>query len=445
MTYRLRCTSCGRDYDSALGRYLCDACPSATVRGVRVHRGLLEVCYDLDAVRPALARAGWSGPGRGVWRYRELLPAVRDEHIVTLGEGATPLLAGSGLARALGLPRLYLKAETANPTGAFKDRETAVAISVGRSLGARTTACASTGSIAVSAAAYAARAGMTAFTFVPSTVADEKMVQLLLTGSPVVPVDGIYESALAIQERACQVYGWYNLSSAVNPYRLEGNKTVAFELLEAFNGDVPDWIVVPTGGGGLLAGQWKAFTELSRVGLASRLPRLAAIGVEAGAPLAKAFSEGRPAVEPVPIRPTVGNALLSAYTDYGAVALRAVRDSGGVAIAVSDDELLSAQRELAVTEGIFAEPSGAAAVAGLRRLLGDGTIGRTEVVVCLITGSGLRETGAAMAMVERPPSIGPTWLDFVSSGAAGAGRAPRHTDASGTAPRGGDPGRAARR
>lgn len=289
-------------------------------------------------------------------------------------------------------------------------------------------ACASTGSVAVSASAYAARAGLTAFVFVPSAVSTEKMVQMLLTGSRVVPVDGIYEAALAIQERACRDYGWYNLSSAVNPYRLEGNKTIAFEVLEALDWDVPDWIVVPTGGGGLLAGQWKAFSELDRLGLVSRRPRLASVGVEAGAPLARAFREGWESVRPIPVGPTVGSALLSAYTDYGEVALRAVRESGGVAIAVNDDELLASQRELAASEGIFAEPSGAAAIAGLRRLLADGTIDRTQTIVCLITGSGLREAEAAMAMVERPPSIGPTWLEFASSWAARAGRQPRQQE-----------------
>lgn len=411
----LRCTRCGREYEAAPGRYLCDACPSETIRGLPVHHGLLDVVHDLPRLRRRAAlgrRATWESLGRGpggIWRYRPLLPEVGDKDIVTLGEGGTPLLKASRLGRRLGVPQLYLKLETLNPTGAFKDRETSVAVSVGRSLGVPAVTCASTGSIAVSASAYAARAGLEAFVFAPAAVSSEKTAAMLVCGAHLVPVDAVYEEVLALESRARETFGWYDVSEAVNPYRIEGDKTTAYEVCGALGWRVPDWVLVPTGGGGHLSGLWKGFGELYALGLVDSLPRLASVGTEAGDPLAKAFAAGLDRVEPGEVGPTVAGALLSGYTDYGHVALRAVRESRGVAFAVGDRPILEAQRDLAVFEGVFAEPSAAAGLAGLPRLLAENAVREDETVVCLVTGSGVREAQAALGLVERPEVLPNSW------------------------------------
>lgn len=412
VNYHLRCSRCGKSFEPDRHRLLCDNCPTLSVDGLRVCRGLLEVVYDLDALSRRINRRTFgvgAGVYPGVWRYRALLPGIEDEHMVTMGEGGTPFLPARRLGPTIGLPGLRLKVEAVNPTGAFKDRESAVCLSVGRALGARTAACASTGSIAVSLAAYAPRAGMRAVVFVPASTSPEKLVSILIAGAQVVPIRGIYERALAIEAQACEAFDWYDVSSAVNPYRAEGDKTTAFEIAEALDWQLPDWVVVPTGGGGHIAGLWKGFSELHALGFVRTLPRMASVGVEAGAPLAHAFRAGLEEVEPVAVTETVAGALLSAYADYGLLALRAVRASGGVALAVSDGELLEAQRQLAETEGVFAEVSSVAGIAGARRLVREGIVEPGQSVVCLVTGHGLREATTALRQVTVPAPLDDDW------------------------------------
>lgn len=417
MRLTLRCTRCGREYQAAPGRYLCDTCPTETVHGIPVRHGLLEVVTDLPALRGRVSRSSLGRGSPGLWRYRSFLPEVEDRDIVTLGEGGTPLLAAPRLGRVIGLPRLHLKLELLNPTGAFKDRETAVAVSVGRALGVRIVTCASTGSIAVSAAAYAARAGLGAIVFAPATLSPEKAVAIAISGARLVLVGASYERTLALEARAIEKWRWYDLSEAANPYRIEGDKTTAFEICEQLAWQVPDWLAVPTGGGGHLSGLWKGFCELADLGLIDRRPKLASIGTDAGAPLAAAFEAGRDQVTPVDVKPTVAGALLSGYADYGAVALRAIRESGGLALAVSDAEILTAQKDLAASEGVFAEPSGAAGVAGLARLVRQGLVRDSETAVCLITGAGARETRAVESLLPRPEVI-PDTLEALEAGLA---------------------------
>ena len=413
VNHSLRCAHCGSEYEPESGRLLCDRCPSTIVDGALVHQGLLVPVYDLARVRRHLTGGTFGGAGTGMQRFRELLP-TGDGDLITLGEGDTPLLACRRLGERFDLGHLFVKQEAANPTGAFKDRESCVVVSLALRFGVGAVACASTGSMAASLAAYGARAGLVTWVLVPAETPPEKMIGTQIAGGRVVVVDGIYERAVYLQTRGSEEFGWYNCTSAVNPYRAEGDKTTSYEIWEQLGRQVPDWVLVPTGSGGDLFGQWRAWTELHELGVADRLPRMASIGVAAGAPLAVAFAQGLDDTPVVPVEPTIAGGLLSSCLDYGRLALDAVRDSGGIAIAVTDDELLDAQRLLAETEGVFAEPSGAAGVAALTRMLDEGQILPEETVVIVVTGGGFRDAGAARAGVAEAAHIADSLEDLRS-------------------------------
>ncbi|RIE15827.1 threonine synthase [Candidatus Cryosericum septentrionale] len=402
----LKCVGCGREYEPEPARFVCDSCATETHDGVLVHSGLLTVCFGASHPPSAVTDNG-DMPGAGMWRYGQCLPVPRGHPVVSLGEGGTPLLRCRGLGDVLSLTGLHLKLEHINPTGGFKDRESSVAVTMATLFGARTVACASTGTLAASLAAYASRGGLQCFVFVPETTPAEKTIQMAVAGAVVVRVKGIYERALALQIEACGEYGWYMCSSALNPYRMEGDKTIAFEICEQLGWIAPDWVVVPTGGGGNLAGEWRGFKELFEMGLIAHLPRMVSVGVAAGAPLVKALETHSEHVAVGPVGETVAAPLLSAYADYGDLALLAVRESNGFALAVDDEELLAAQRLLARTEGIFAEPAGVAGVAALRRLSLEGVVESRDTAVCVITGEGLHDLDSARYLARGEDAINP--------------------------------------
>jgi len=407
MKYGLKCVNCGQEYDPRELIYLCPRCGKREVNGICVFDGLLKVFYDMETVSAKLNREVLESRKPGIWKYVELLPVEDESMIVSLGEGATPLIKSEILGEILGLSNLYLKNEIMTPTGCFKDRENSVAVSKAKELGFKSVACSSTGSLAVSLASYANRARVKSYVFVPVTTPPEKITHMMMCGVNVIMVKSIYEVALKLQIEACQKYGWYNCSSGINPFRNEGDKTIAFEIVEELGWQSPDWVVIPTGGGGNLSGEWKGFNEFYEFGLISSLPRMVAVQMEAGASLADSFLKEKESVEPVKIRESVGEALLSAYADYGRIALDSLRDSNGKAVLVSDEETLEAQKLLARTEGIFAEPSSAAVIAGIKKMVNKGEIGNKERVVCLITGNGLKDLTTADRIVGRPPVIEP--------------------------------------
>lgn len=381
-----------------------------------MRRGILEVVYERLPSPDAILDDAGRPPADGVWRYSSMLPPVPLKARVSLGEGCTPLLAATTVGRRLGMERLFLKLESKNPTGAFKDRESAVALSVAKALGSKAVAAASTGTLAASLAAYAAQSSIPATVFVPTSVPREKLVQMLVYGAHVVTVRTIYERVLALLSRACQEYGWRNCSSALDPYRIEGDKTIAVETCEQLGWHAPHWIVIPTGGGGHLAGQWRGYCELASVGLIDDLPKMASIGVEAGASLADAVQRGLPEVSAVSVGTTAAGPLLSAYADYGALALEAVRNSGGTAVAVTEEALLNRQHELARLEGVFIEPSAAAAFAGLERLLEEGVIDPHDTVVLVLTGDGLRDIDTARSHIVSPAVVDDSWEEVARLG-----------------------------
>ncbi len=383
---RLRCVHCGLELPGSLRASRCPRC-----------RGVLDVVYE-EAPGRILAPAGSRPRCAGVWRFEEALPPIPRRHRVTLCEGSTPLVRLERLGRELGVPRLYAKLEGLNPTGSFKDRGMAVGVSAARAAGASAVVVASTGNTAASASAYARRAGMTPIVVVPAGgVAAGKLAQALGYGATVVEVEGVFDDALeAVLEVVEEEASLYPLNS-FNPWRLEGQKTIAYEVVEEL-GDAPDWVVVPVGNAGNIAAIWKGFRELLDSGEASRAPRMAGVQAEGAAPLASAWRLGLR--RPLWVRrpSTLASAIRIGRPVNWLKAWRAVEESSGTFTSVPDDEIVDAMRALARLEGLLVEPASAAAVAGLRRLAEEGLVGPDDTVVVVLTGHGLKDPDAAASL-----------------------------------------------
>ena len=343
----------------------------------------------------------------GLWSWFDLLPISDRGAIVSLGEGRTPLVRSAHLHRTLGLAMLLFKDETRNPTGSFKDRMLAVGVARAVELGKKTVAVQSSGNVGAAAAAYAARAGLVAKIFVPRTAPDEKILQAQMYGADVFRVDhdspaDIFE----LLEWACEEFDWYLVSTAAlyNPFTLEGAKTIAYEIAEEMAFDLPDWMIVPVGGGGNIGSLWRGFLDLRALGLVDRLPRMVGVQAAGCAPFVDAVRLGlspREALERRwPLIDTVAGAIADDLVFDAHVALPAVRESGGTAVAVSDADTLAMQRTLAVSEGLFVEPASATALAALPPLLAEGRIERHHRVLVLLTGTGLKDPAAARRLLR---------------------------------------------
>ncbi|HEY1372707.1 MAG TPA: threonine synthase [Candidatus Binatia bacterium] len=346
---------------------------------------------------------------RTIWRWFEFFPVEDRAGVVSLGEGYTPLIAPPRLAGALGLPRLLLKNDSALPTGSLKDRSNAVGISRGRELGFDTAAVISTGNAAASVAAYAAAAGMKSIVMVPEGTETSKILQAAAYGATVVVIEGSFDNEVArLYREALQEFGWYDCLSS-NPYRNEGKKSYAYETLDQLDGAAPDWVIHPTAGGAGICAMWKGWGELQALGCAKKLPRLAAAQSAAAAPIVAAFENRLERVAPVAAKPTVAESIqVGNPAALGDRALAALRASKGAAVALNDEEILSAQSMLARLAGIFAEPAGAISVAAAKKLVEAGSIQRNETVVCNITGHGLKQPSAVQVAAEALKPIAPT-------------------------------------
>ena len=326
---------------------------------------------------------------QGVWRYRSLLPALDDAPPVTLREGDTPLLRCDRLAAWAGVRELRVKVEGANPTGSFKDRGMTVGVTLARALGVRAVGCASTGNTSASLAAYAARAGMTCVVHLPrGKIAAGKLAQAVAHGARVVEVDGSFDDAMAEVERRSTAGESYLLNS-LNPLRLEGQKTLLFEVLESC---APDRVVFPVGNGGNVSAAHKAMREARETGLSTHAPILTGVQAEGAAPLARHYA-GQP-YAPVARPETIATAIRIGDPVNARKALKAIRETGGALTTVTDAAIVDAQRRMAREEGLFVEPASAAPLAGLRRLVDEGVVARTESVVLVATGHGLKDTDA---------------------------------------------------
>jgi threonine synthase len=398
----LRCLRCGRRHRPSRGLYTCGKCG-----------GKLDVIYDYEAVAAKISRIELSKRRGGVWKYFELLPLARKKNIVSLGEGGTPLIPARNLAKELKMKYLFLKDETRNPTSSFKDRPMSVGVSKAVEFGARTVVCASSGNAAIALAAYAAKAGIKCYAYVPAGAPESKVAQLLMHGARVVQpkAGGAGDPTYQLMLQSWKKFGWHPIPSggAFNPYQPEGSKTISYEICEQLGWQAPDWVIVPTGAGTLLSGNAKGYFEFEQIGLIKGVPRLVAIQAEGCAPIVKAFREGTPPYEipPWPDPRTVAGGLIDPYPWDADTAIPAIKRSGGTAETVNDAEILEAVKRLARSEGIFAEPSGAAGLAGLKKLLDGGVISRSDVVVVEVTGGGLKDVATALKMVERPEVIEP--------------------------------------
>ena len=328
--------------------------------------------------------------------------------MVSLGEGDTPLLHARHLGKHLDLPNLYLKNDTVLPTGSLKDRSNSVGISVAKELGFETATVMSTGNAAASVAAYAAAAGMKSVVMVPAGTAPAKIVQARAYGATVIVVQGSYDAEVALLYRtAVQEFGWYDCLSS-NPYRT-GKKSYAYELADQLDGHCPDWVIHPTAGGAGIPCIWQGFNELLALGWLSRLPRLAAAQSAMSAPIVTAFEQGLQEVAPVIARDTIAESIqVGNPAALGWRTLTAVRESKGSAVALSDQEIIDAQGLTARLSGVFAEPAGATSVAAARKLRAAGVIGRDELVVCNITGHGLKQPEAIKIPADEFAAIAPT-------------------------------------
>lgn len=380
----LECVLCGKRYQPHEVSYVCPACGSS---------GVLYVHYDYERVAPYFTRALLAEDHAfTAWRYRALLPLPAEQiDPPPLTIGGTPLYPVARLRAHLGMPHLWLKDDSRNPSASLKDRASMLAIL--RAAG-RTLACASTGNAASSLATLAAAAGLPCVIFVPRNAPRAKVVQLLMCGATVFSVQGSYDDAFDLCIAACARFGWYNRNTGYNPYLVEGKKTVGFEIAEQCGWEPPDTILVPTGDGCIISGVYRGFEDLLRLGLIARTPRLIAVQARGSSALVRAL-EGDGIVRASEAT-TIADGISVGLPRNGAMAVRCIRASSGFGVTVSDEEILDAEKSLARLTGVFAEPSAAASYAGLLRLLAEDRIARSERVVLLVTGSGLKSVDAVV-------------------------------------------------
>ena len=400
----LECAFCHREYEARRVHGVCTECGKP-----------LLVRYDLKRIAKILSRQTLYARRADLWRYRELLPVRREENIVSLGEGWTPLHHARNLGAAVGIPELYVKDESLNPTQSFKARGMSVAVSMARELGLQKLAAPSAGNAAGALAAYCARAGMQAYLFMPRDTPRANIIECEVTGAHVTLVDGLITDCGAEVARRKDDEGWFDVSTLKEPYRVEGKKTLGYELAEQSAWVLPDVIIYPTGGGTGLVGMWKAFDEMQELGwIGPRRPRMVTVQAAGCAPIVRAFDKGERFAAEVTDASTIASGLRVPKAIGDFLILDALRQSDGAAITVTDEELIAGARELARREGIFAAPEGGACVPALRKLIERGKVKPDERVVLFNTGSGIKyldafddEVKARTPRQQKKSALGP--------------------------------------
>ena len=389
-----KCVKCGKEYPAVPNLTTC-ACG-----------GILDIQYDYAAIRRDFSpreleqNTDWS-----MWRYRPFLPVEETTAPPPLRVGWSPLYEAGRLAKELGLKKLYVKDDGLNPTASLKDRASAMAVAKAKEAGAHTIACSSTGNAASSLAGNAAAAGFETYIFVPSRAPKGKVAQLRIFGATVISVDGSYEDTFELSKAAIDRWGWYNRNAAINPYLSEGKKTVTLEIMEQLHWQVPDFIALSVGDGCTIAGAWKGLKDLHSAGFIDRLPRLIAVQAEGCCPLNRAIQTGKP-WEPMEEN-TLADSIAVGVPRNPDKALNAIRESNGVVVNVSDDEILAAMRLLGRTQGVFGEPAGVTGTAGVKKALELGLISPDSTVVSIVTGNGLKDVANGIKAAGEPMLVKP--------------------------------------
>ncbi|GAB4187255.1 MAG: threonine synthase [Phycisphaeraceae bacterium] len=408
----LSCVACGREY-SPDGPWV--ACPECGPND-----GIVDIHFDLDAVRHAWREHPLKDRPLNHWRYRELLPLEPASIPRHWSVGWTPLIETPRLARSLGLRQLLFKDEGRNPTASFKDRASSVGVAHAMEHHARVIACASTGNAATSLAGHAALAGLACVIFVPDTAPEPKLAQLLVYGAHVVAVRGSYDQAYQLCSEACAKFGWYNRNCAINPVLVEGKKTGGLEIAEQTDalGGMPDWVAVSVGDGCTIAGVWKGLKHMHDLGIIDRLPRLLGVQAEGVAPIAHLIEHGN-LPDPSQTTGTIADSINVPVPRNWRKAVKALTESDGVVVCVDDAHILDAMK-LAGRHGVFAEPAAAAALAGVVSAREYDLLSADDRVLCMVTGSGLKDTRAAIKAGGQPIRIPPD-LDSLASALSGRG------------------------
>lgn len=384
-----RCVKCGKEYAAKPDVTTCDC------------GGILDVIYDYDSIKTIFNKEVLAHRDEPtMWRYRELLPIEEDTAPAGLRVGMSPLYEAPKIADDLGIRRLYIKDDGVNPTASLKDRASAMAVTKAIEAGYDTIACSSTGNAASSLAGNAAKAGLKTYIFVPARAPKGKIAQLMMFGANLTAVDGSYEETFELSKAAIDKYGWYNRNAAINPYLSEGKKTVAHEICEQLGFHAPDFVAVSVGDGCTVAGVYKGLYDMYMVGLIDRIPRIISVQAQGCCPINTAV------MNDAPWQPQEENT----YADSIAVgvprnpdkAINAIRNSGGVCVNVTDDEIREAQKYLAKNAGVFGEPAGVTATAGLLKLSREGKLPHDATIVSIVTGNGLKDIDSAIQSVGEP-------------------------------------------
>ncbi len=400
----LRCTVCNRSYQRGEVQYFCSACGQV---------GTLDVLYDYASLKAQLDRdAQHNNPEHSMWRYKELLPVAKDAEVPPLRVGYTPLYDSPRLSEELGVRRAWVKDDGQNPTGSLKDRASAMVVARAMEQGVRIVSTASTGNAAAALAGVGASVQNTPIQvviFVPATAPEAKITQLLVYGATVLLVEDSYDVAFDLCFQMCESEGWYCRNTGINPFTTEGKKTAAYEIAEQLNWDVPDVVVVSVGDGSIIGGLHKGFWELRQLGWIERIPRLIGVQATGSSPLVSAWQQGLSATDMQPVDAnTIADSISAGLPRDRAKALRAVRETQGAFLAVSDHEIVEAIPQLARLTGVFAEPAASAVYAGAKRAVQSEIIKSDERVVLLVTGNGLKDVRRAQTSVGVGLRVQPT-------------------------------------
>ena len=394
-----RCVKCGKEYEAVPNLTNCEC------------GGILDIIYDYDYIKSHFTKETLKNRvNPTMWRYRELLPIEETTPDTPLRVGWSPLYEEPKLAEMLGLKRLWVKDDGINPTASLKDRASAMAVAKAGEAGAKIIACSSTGNAASSLAGNAAAAGFKTYIFVPERAPKGKVAQLMIFGANVISVKGNYEETFKMSAEAIEKWGWYNRNAAINPYLSEGKKTVSLEIAEQLGWKMPDYLAISVGDGCTIAGVWKGLKDLYAIGFIDKLPRLISAQAEGCHPINRAIAENKP-WEPMEEN-TLADSIAVGVPRNADKALMAIRESNGIVVNVTDEEIMAAQKLLGTTCGVFGEPAGVTGAAAVKKLCEQGVLGENDTVVSVVTGNGLKDVANAIKFCGEPMSL-PNDLDLL--------------------------------